>query len=247
VRAVNLIPGEAGRSGGSSTGPLALIAVLAVALVAVAAYVLVHNTVIERRAELASLESQSQVLQTQAAAVKPYREFAQLADARVATVRQLGSTRFDWHRAFHDLATVLPNDVWLTSLLGTVTTGVNVEGASSGSTGALRAALPSPAIELVGCTTGQAQVARLISRLRLMSGVERVSLADSVKVEGGGGSGGDSADCTHGSTRYPRFGIVIFFAAPPAASASATGAAATTASDTTPAPSGTPSNASDMR
>lgn len=246
MRAVNLIPGDAGRpGGGSGIAPFALIAVLALALVAAVAYVTTHNTVVERRAELASANAQLQTLQAQAAAVKPYTEFAQLADARVATVRQLGSTRFDWHRAFHDLAVVLPDDVWLTSLLGTVTTGVNVEGAASGGTGTVRAALPSPAIELVGCTTGQARVARLISRLRLMTGVQRVSLADSVKVDGGEPSAGASGDCTHGDGHFPRFEIVVFFDAPAAPAAPAT--TATSSDATTPAPTGTGSTASDMR
>jgi Tfp pilus assembly protein PilN len=246
MRAVNLIPGEAGRnSGGGSIAPYALIGVLAVVLVAALAYVLTHNTLVERRAELASVQTQAQQLQTQAAAVKPYRAFAQMAEARVETVRQLGATRFDWHRAFDNLATVLPNDIWLTSLLGTVTNGVSVEGSASGSTGTLRAALPNPAIELSGCATGQDQVARLISRLRLMKSVTRVSLSDSIKVDGGTASTDDSNDCTHGNSRFPRFGIVVFFDAPPTATAPVAGG--TTGVSTTPPATGTPSTASDMR
>lgn len=258
MRAVNLIPGESGRTGGSSVGPYALIGGLAVVLVALMAYVLTHNTVVDRRAELASLQTQSQAMQTQAEAVRPYREFASLAQARVQTVRQLGDARFDWHRAFHDLATVLPDNVWLTSLLATVTTGVSVEGASSGDTGTVRAALPNPAIELTGCTTDQDSVARLMSRLRLMSGVVRVSLASSAKTDGGSGGGGDSGDCTQGNSRFPKFGLVIFFDAIPAvpappAAAGATDAAATSsassasAAGTTPPATGGSSTGSDMR
>jgi Tfp pilus assembly protein PilN len=258
MRAVNLIPGESARGGGG-TGPYALIGALVLVLLALLAYVLSHNTLVERRAQLASLQTQSQAMQTQAEIVRPYSEFARLAQARLQTVRQLGVTRFDWHRAFHDLATVLPDNVWLSSLLGTVTTGVSVEGASSGDTATLRAALPNPAIELSGCTTDQDSVARLISRLRLMSGVVRVSLATSVKAETspGGAAPGDSGDCTHGHSSFPKFGIVVFFdqlpALPtaPTAGASTSGATAATqatpAASTTPAPSAAPSTGSNMR
>jgi Tfp pilus assembly protein PilN len=257
MRAVNLIPSEAGRGGrgGASTGPYVVLGVLALLLVGVVAYVLTNNSLVDRRAELATLQTQAQAAQAQADATRPYREFAKLAEARVETVRQLGAARFDWHRAFADLAQVIPDDVWLTSLLGTVTTGVSVEGGGAGDTATLRSALPNPAIELSGCTTGHDEVARLISRLRLMTGVTRVALADSTKDESGQGGAGAGADCRYGHARFPQFGIVVFFAPLPAAPAptqtdpTATGATAATATQapagsvspaasTTPAPTG---------
>lgn len=239
MRAVNLIPSEAGRGGrgGASLGPYVVLGVLGLLLAGVVAYVLSNNALVDRRAELASLQTQAQAAQAQADATRPYREFAKLAEARVETVRQLGAARFDWHRAFADLARVMPGDVWLTSLLGTVTTGVSVDGAGSGDTGTLRSALPNPAIELTGCTTGHDEVARLISRLRLMSGVTHVALADSTKDDSGSGGGGGT-DCRYGHMRFPQFGIVIFFAPLPAVPAPTTtdpGAAAATAA---PAPAG---------
>jgi Tfp pilus assembly protein PilN len=253
MRAVNLIPSEAGRGGrgARSIGPYVVLGVLGLLLLGVVAYVLTNNTLVERRAELATVQKQAQTAQTAADAMRPYREFAALAEARVATVRQLGAARFDWHRAFADLARVLPDDVWLTSLLGTVTTGVTVEGAGSGDTGTLRSALPNPAIELTGCTTGHDEVARLISRLRLMTGVTRVALADSTKGDSSSSGTAGSEDCRYGHARFPQFGIVIFFellpAVPaptttdPAATSTATPASsgsATPAASTTPAPTG---------
>ena len=248
MRAVNLIPTEAGRGGsggaGGGIGPWAVLGVLGLLLAGVVAYVLTNNAVVDRRAELTSVSTQAEAAQAQAAQMRPYTEFASLAQARVETVRQLGAARFDWHRAFTDLTRVLPDDVWLTSVLGTVTTGVSIEGgAASGSTGTLRSALPNPAIELVGCTTGQDQVARLISRRRLMTGVTRVTLSDTTKDDSTTGDAGGS-DCRYGHKEYPLFGIVIFFEPLPAAPAppSATAAApasgtATPAASTTPAPS----------
>jgi hypothetical protein len=128
---------------------------------------------------------------------------------------------------------------------------VSVEGAGSGDTGTLRGALPNPAIEMTGCTTGQNEVARLISRLRLMTGVTRVALADSTKDDTGGGSGetSGSSDCRYGHDRFPQFGIVVFFEPLPAVpspttpsdpAAATTGAAATPAGTAAPAASTTP-------
>jgi Tfp pilus assembly protein PilN len=260
MKAVNLIPAESGRTGGrSGVGVYVLLGVLGVLLVSVAAYVLTNNTVTSRRAELADLQTQLAAVQAQADAARPYRDFASLAQARVDTVRQLGESRFDWQRALGDLSKVIPDNIWLSSLLGTVTTGVSIEGASSGATSTLRAALPNPAIELKGCTTSHDGVVRLISRLRLVDSVQRVSLADSVKSDdAAGSSSGTSTDCRYGHRSFPQFDLVIFFkplpALPTATQSTATGAVApaaaatpTPAASTTPAPTGAPSTGSDAR
>jgi Tfp pilus assembly protein PilN len=206
MRAVNLIPEDAAGGGGaSSLGVPILLGSLVVLLALVTAHVLTGNTIQDRKGELASVRQQVAVAQVQADATKPYREFASLAEARVETVRQLGSARFDWHRAFAGLATVIPDDVWLTSVTGTVAPGVSIAaGGDTGGASALRSAIPNPAITLTGCTVDHESVVRLVSRLRLLHDVERVSLADSSKDAGG--------DCQHGHTNFPQFNAVIFFA-----------------------------------
>jgi Tfp pilus assembly protein PilN len=242
MKAVNLIPVDApgGRTDGGRAGSAVyvLLGVLATLLVGVTAYVLTGNDVVKHRQELAALQSEATAVQLQAERLHSYVEFATLAQARVQTVRQLGATRFDWHRAFTDLSKVLPDNVWLTSLLGTVAPGVSVEGAASGQTNGLRSSLPNPAIEMTGCTTGHEGVVRLVSRLRLLDGVERVSLADSVKADDAAGGGGNGDDCRHGHTSFPQFDLVVFFAPLPTATAPidpAAGATATTPSAAAPA------------
>lgn len=262
MRAVNLIPSDSAREGaGGGIGAYALLAVLGVLVAGVIAYVLTNNALVERRAELDSLQTQVRAAQAQAEATRPYREFAALAEARVRTVRELGAARFDWHRAFRELSRVIPDNVWLTELLGTVTTGVSVEGSGSGTTSTLRSAMPNPAIEIVGCTTRHEHVARFISRLRLMTGVVRVSLADSEKLDAAGSSSGageaprpDGSDCRYGNVRYPRFGLVVFFdqlpaVEPPSDVGAATAQPAVSTGDgatTTPAATGS-ATGSDMR
>jgi Tfp pilus assembly protein PilN len=194
----------------------------------VAAYVLVGNSVNSRKSELSRVSAQATSAEQQAAALKPYQAFNALRDARVKTVTSLAASRFDWERVVSELSRALPNDVWLTSFTGTVAPGVSLDNASStGDTGAVRSALPSPAVELVGCTASQSEVSRVMARLRLLHGVTRVSLASSEKADSGGSTGGgasaaaSSSDCRNGSGRFPQFQVVVFFEGPAGAVAAA--------------------------
>lgn len=254
MRAVNLIHAGGGRDT-QGIGPWVVLAVLGLLVAGMLAYVLTNNQIAGRRAQLATLQTQVQAIQAQADAARPYKEFAALAQARVQTIRQLGAARFDWHRTFADLARVIPKDVALSSLLGTVAPGVGVQGAGSGDTGALRSALPNPAIELSGCTAGHDGVARLISRLRAMAGVVRVSLSGSTEQTGAGAAGaagatGSGAQSSGGCPVHgvaAQFGIVVFFQPIPAVPAPTqpdlSGGGADTSAASTPSPAGTASPA----
>jgi Tfp pilus assembly protein PilN len=201
-----------------------LLGGLAAVVVAVGVFVVLDNTVNSRRSDLARVTSEAAVTELRAAALKPYRDFATLRQTRSQTVAALAASRFDWERVMGELSRALPTNVWLTSLVGTVAPGVSVEGTgSAGGTGSLRSAVQSPAVELVGCTTSQAEVSRVMARLRLLHGVTRVALASSEKSQGagtasGGGSAGsaDSSDCRNGHSQLPKFELVVFFQAPTA-------------------------------
>ncbi len=241
MRAVNLIPVEQRRGGAGGTGRsggavYVLLGLLAVAVLALSAYVLTGNSVNDKQAELNGLSVKAAAAEQQAAALKPYAQFAKLEQTRVATVKSLATSRFDWDRTLRQLSKVMPSTVWLSSFLATVKPGVTVDGAgASGDTGNVRQASQSPAIELTGCTTSQDEVARLMTRLRLMSGVDHVVLTNSEKLanataagsapaSGADSAGAGTGDCRHGSSRFPQFSMVVLFKAPPEPAA-ATGAA----------------------
>jgi Tfp pilus assembly protein PilN len=268
VRAVNLVPADAkgggrGRPGGGAPrGPaVVLIGLLGVALAFVTIYVLSSNTINDRQAKLASLRTQVAAAQAQAARLSNYSSFVKLAESRAATVRQIASSRFDWHAALSGLSKVVPANTSLQSLLGTVMPGATVNGAggsvsgSAASTSTLRSALPGPAFELKGCTATQDDVARLLSRLRLIDGVTRVTLADSLKQESsqsGAGvastpaAGTGSSGATGCGANTPSFDLVVFFKPLPGASTSlagATGPAGPTAPAASAPSSGTSSTA----
>jgi Tfp pilus assembly protein PilN len=230
VKAVNLVPSDAGRGGSvssrASLSPVhALLGLLAIAVAFVTVYVLTSNTISERQSKIAALNTEVAQATAEAARLTNYAAFATLAEARAETVREIAASRFDWKGALSDLAKVVPHNTSLQSLLGTVATGTTAGGASGGSgatTGTLRGDIAAPAFEIRGCTDTQDDVARLMSRLRLINGVTRVTLSDSQKGDTAqpaatvstAGSSGASTGC---KPNTPTFDLVIFFQALPSA------------------------------
>jgi Tfp pilus assembly protein PilN len=236
MRAVNLIPAEdrrglRGGGSGSGIGSYLVLAALAVVVAMSAAYTLVNKSVGDKRTELASVHAQVETAQATVQRYGSYTGFSALRQKRVETVRSLAASRFDWSHALHEVARTIPSNAWLTSLKGTVTAGVSVEG---GTSDPLRASLQKPAVEIVGCTTSQDDVAKVISSLRRVDGVERVTLSASEKLErstsgssSGSGDGSDG-DCRNGNARYPQFSMTLFFAAPASPSGAQTASAGAT-------------------
>jgi Tfp pilus assembly protein PilN len=238
MRAVNLIPAEerrgaggaAGRSGG---GAHVLLGALALLLALVAVYTVSGREIETKHAELTAGERQLADLEAAATRLQGYEQFAALRERRVQTVASIAGSRFDWSHSLRELSRVTSDEAWLTAVTGTVAPGVSMSGGAS----ALRGALPLPALELTGCTVSQDAVARMMSRLRQVDGVERVSLASSEKAAPGAGGGGPGGDCRMGSAKYPQFQMVVFLSAPtPATTPGAATASATPASAKTSTP-----------
>jgi Tfp pilus assembly protein PilN len=230
MRAVNLIPPDLRRAGGSpgasGNGVYILLGVLGVAVVLVAAWALASRSVAQGETDLNRVRAEADAAEARAGQLKPYAAFHDMRIKRVETVTSLSRSRFNWPFALREVSRVLPDDVWLTQVVGTVAPGVQVEDSGGGATSQLRTALASPAIELTGCTTSQEQVARYLARLRSVQGVTRVTLAQSEKLDvaadsGSGGAApggpGGGADCRQGDRRIPKFELIIFFEASTAA------------------------------
>jgi len=241
MRAVNLIPADSrGRSSsrGPSTGmqvPVyVLLGLLAAAVALVTMYVLTNNTITSRKAQVASLKTQ--VAQEQAAANRlgEFSKFSSLAQTRIGTVNSIASARFDWHTALVNLSKVVPADTTLQSIVGTVVPGASSGGA--GASSAVRSDIVAPAFDLTGCTTNQDDVARLMSRLRLINGVTRVSFTNSqVSAASVSGGSGSSPGCAAGA---PVFSLTVFFT--PVTNAGPNGVTAVSGVSTTSTTGGTP-------
>jgi Tfp pilus assembly protein PilN len=211
MKAINLIPVEerrgttaGGRSGGAVYGVLGALLVL---VVMASAYAMSSRDIKTAKSDLARVQAQATAIQAQADKLTAYTQFSDMRKRRVATVTSLAASRFDWPHALHEVARTIPANAWLTSLRGTVSPATTVAGTSD----PLRGALPLPAVEIAGCTTTQKNVARMAASMRLIDGVERVSLSSS-EEPGGTGASGDS--CTVGNR--PKFSMTVFFHAQPA-------------------------------
>jgi Tfp pilus assembly protein PilN len=249
MRAVNLIPtdqqrGAGGAAGKSGGGAYILLGALALMVVLAASFVVSGKSVTDKKAQLADVTQQAETAEAQAAALTSYTKFASIRQKRVDTVSQLAASRFDWAHALREVARVLPQNAWLTSLTATTSSAVNVGTAS----GNLRSALDVPAIVIQGCTTSQGSVANLITRMRLIDGVQRVTLEDSTKgaqtasSAGNAGSAGAGGDCRGGHAKYPIFNVDVFFEQGSTVASTGGTAGGATASSTTPSSTATPSN-----
>ncbi|HEX6229432.1 MAG TPA: hypothetical protein VFZ41_08250 [Solirubrobacterales bacterium] len=229
MRPVNLIPPEERRGPNAPlrSGPLAyiLVGALVAVLAGVAALVLTNNEIADRESEVARLEAEDARAKAKAERLSPFTQFRNMREQRVATVTSLANSRFDWERVMRELSLVFPEDAWLVSLTATASPEVSLEGSGqgggSGETRQLRESAPGPALELVGCATGQEAVARFVTALKDIDGVTRVAIASSELPDENSGagdvageSGGGNEDCR---TRefISKFELVVAFDAAP--------------------------------
>lgn len=226
MRPVNLIPVEQrrGQRRPMRGGPLAYIVVgaLVAALLGVTTLVVTGNQISDSKAEISQLETEKAAVDEHVAALAAYTQFHSVREQRVATVTGLADSRFDWERVMRELALVLPSDVWLTNLTGSASPGVAPEGAAGVS---MRASIPGPALELVGCARDQEAVAGLIQAIKDIDGVTRVGVPSSSLGTGSGESatsGGTSSNC---QTRdfIAQFQMVAAFDAAPVSAETAGG------------------------
>jgi Tfp pilus assembly protein PilN len=256
MKAVNLIPADAKRG---SRGPSAskglptylFLGVLAVAVGLVTLYVLASNDISQRQAKVTTLQSEVAQVQAQSNSLNHYAQFSQMTQSRIGSVRQLATTRFDWHSTLAQISQVVPKNTSLATLNGTAAAPAGAAGtAAATSTGAPT----GTSIELTGCTKSQPDVAKLMSRLRLVDGVDTVTLNSSTKQDSGSGSSptttssaatGGSSGCGNGT---PSFDLKVTFASQPATPAAGgatagTPTSATSTSGTSTTTSATPSTA----
>jgi Tfp pilus assembly protein PilN len=232
MRPVNLIPpDERGTDRGTMrTGAFSyvLIGALALALLGMIALAFTSKQVSDRKSEVAKLTAQEQRAEAKSQSLQAFANFRAVQQQRSTTITSLAQSRFDWQRVINELARVIPSNVWLVQLAGTVSPQVSVSDSPEIST---RDEVAGPALELVGCATTQDAVAGFVSALEEIDGVTRVGLQQSAKVDDSGSVGG--APVTSGSsedtnsecrttTRIPKFEIVVAFDSVPTPSGAVT-------------------------
>jgi Tfp pilus assembly protein PilN len=224
MKSVNLIPPDARRGDGTKmrTGsvPYVVLAALGLALLGVIVVALTSKQVSDKESEVANLEQELQAKTAKAESLTAFSEFGAVEEMRAATVSSLATSRFDWERVLNEMALIIPEDVWLVQLAGTVNPGVQLDDAPEIQ---IRDSVAGPALEIVGCAPGQDAVARFVADLEDIDGVTRVGVAsselpeqtsDSGATETTSGSDETSQECR---TRdwIARFEIVVSFDAVP--------------------------------
>jgi Tfp pilus assembly protein PilN len=258
MRAVNLIPADAKRG---SRGPSAskglptylFLGVLAIAVGLVTLYVLASNNISQRQAKVTTLQAEVAQVEAQSTSLNHYAQFSQMTQSRIGSVRQLATGRFDWHSTLTQIAQVVPKNTSLATLAGTAASADPTAAATA--TAASTGTPTGTSIQLTGCTKSQPDVAKLMSRLRLINGVASVTLNSSTKQESGptspstpaAPSGSSAASggggCGNGT---PSFDLQISFAttatpatpATPAASGATTSTSSATPTSAAPSASG---------
>jgi type IV pilus assembly protein PilM len=197
-------------------GMLALVIAMIVYLV------VISNQVSSDRERLGEIAGEIVSAEQKTAALKPYADFARAAAARHDAVASVAKNRFKWDRTLTEIAKVAPDNVWLTSMEGTL---ASTPGGAAGAT----AGDLTPTIKLAGCAARERNVPAYIDRLHLMTGVTEVGFTRAEKLDAkapAAGSGG--GDCFNNDTKAAKFELTTFFKQQPAPGATATPAAAST-------------------
>ena len=224
MRSVNLIPPEDRRGDRAPmrTGNLSYVVVggLALLLIAVAATAFTNKQISDRESEKQVLQQELAQATARADSLSPFANFRAIQEARTATVSSLAESRFDWERVIRELSLVLPRDIWLTKLSGTVSSEVSLE---NGAEIALRDSVDGPALELVGCAPSEDSVAGLMAALEDIDGVTRVGIEETqqneTQAQGAAPTTDGAASSSAEDCRYQdfitQFQIVVAFDAVP--------------------------------
>jgi Tfp pilus assembly protein PilN len=183
MRAFNLVPTDDARESKRSrpTAQIALALVAVLLFGALGSLFLVSSaSVTEKKAKRDDLRVELAALEVPAKAPGE-AEAPELASEQQARTTELAAalqSRVAWDRLLRDFALVLPEDVWLTSL---VAKGGPAEGAPAPAPAA--GAAQASSFTINGYTHEQEGVARLLARLSVLPELMSVSLVSSTRVE----------------------------------------------------------------
>jgi Tfp pilus assembly protein PilN len=186
MRAVNLLPRQSvqqKREGPNAVRLVAAIGGAAVLLVLVGGFLLANRSVDRQRADLAS--ARAVLAATPAHHLSPKTQafrsavLTQREQRSLALAAAIGK-RVAWDRILRRFSRVLPDDVWLTNLTGSVPLDAGLTAAPPATS-----ALPATptALTISGYTYSQASVARLLERLQVLPDLKNVQLSNSQSAD----------------------------------------------------------------
>jgi Tfp pilus assembly protein PilN len=184
MRAVNLLPREHVEQKREPLNVVALVAGIGgavVLLVLVGGFLLANRSVDRQRQALTSAKAvlaATPVHQVSAQTQAFRSEVLNKREQRSLALAAALGKRVSWDRILRRLALVLPDDVWLTELDGSVPLQSATPVALPTTTPSAIPAVPT-ALTIKGYTYSQASVARLLARLEVVPDLKNVQLQDS--------------------------------------------------------------------
>jgi Tfp pilus assembly protein PilN len=179
LRAVNLLPKDAQRSR-KPVNRVALAGVaggVAVSMLLAALYLSAHATVTDRELELSAAQAELAATPKPKVQRSATDQLAKERSGRVVAVAKALSGRIGWDRILRELSSVLPADVWLTTLDAHGPTGATVVAGQPAA---------SAPFTIQGYTYTQEGVARFLARLAVVPDLTAVELQSSTRTELGG-------------------------------------------------------------
>ncbi|OFW57124.1 MAG: hypothetical protein A2133_08775 [Actinobacteria bacterium RBG_16_64_13] len=169
ARRINLVPPTERARTATNVGMLGFVAAVIVVLFALGfGYYMLNNRLSDREQELADVEQQTRLLQTQVAALSQYERLASQRASTEQVVQGVYSQRTLVADILNELSLVVPENVWFESMQLTTADprAANVDDAPSDN-----------AISLEGNTYSFENVAQLLVRLQLIPALSNIDLA----------------------------------------------------------------------
>jgi len=193
MKRINLLPPEQRAKASRERGLLWAILILVAVVVALGlVYVWQNGQVNDKQAELDGLMAETAAVQQQAAALAPYAAIQTTRTSMTQTAQGIYDSRVPWSTILQEVSLVIPENVRLQSLSGTVpATMLPGSAAPPAAAGAVAA---TPDITFAGTTYTHKDVAEFMTRLGLIPQLSNIQLASST---------GAAATGTTGTTSTP--------------------------------------------
>ena len=199
-----------------------------------------RNQIDSKQEQITAIASEADTAEAETGRLAAYTDFGALRDRRIATVTQLTGQRTNWAHQIGEIARVMPSNVWFSSLTGQ-------DGSVVTATAPATPDADGATIDLAGCTVGHRSVSSVMSAMRRIDRIKKVTLTSTEKggsaSGGGGGGGGGGGQCSSKKHTLVTFAMKLTFKPNEAPATGASGAqgattpaAATGAQPAAPAP-----------
>ena len=178
MKRINLLPPEQRVKASRERGLLWAILILVAIVVALGlVYVWQNGQVNDKQAELDGLNAEIAVVQAQALALAPYAEIQTTRTAMTETAKGIYDSRVSWATILQEVSLVIPENVRLLTLTGTVPAAM-LPGPATPPVAAGVAAV-TPDVTFAGTSYTHKDVAEFMTRLGLIPQLSNVQLASS--------------------------------------------------------------------